>query len=570
MIRIFFLIGFGLISSIYKAQTLLPIPDTLTGPNFVLNMHKDSVQFFPGSISRTYAFNQYKYLGPTLIFNKGANVSITVNNQIGDTTTVHWHGIHLPAKWDGGPHTTILPAASWNPQFTVMDQAATYWYHPHLHMKTAEQAIKGATGLIIVRDPAEAALALPRKYGVDDIPLIIQSQQYDAQNQAMPTGMQDSTILVNGVRANYGYTVYANLPAQVVRLRLLNASGERAFNFGFTNNKQFKVIASDGGLLNAPVNTIRIRLAPGERVEVLLDLSGMNGQAIHLKSYASELPMGIQGGPTMPMPQGSPPMDSPLNGIDFNVLRINVVSPTGNPVTSIPAALANNTVYPQASSNATRTIRFTADSAMVMDGPFYFNDSSFNMMRIDYQIPVNNIEVWKLVNETMVAHPFHIHDVQFYIIDRNGSPPAPEESGRKDVVLVPPGDSLMFITRFEDFVDTIPYMYHCHILMHEDDGMMGQFTVINPPTGIKPDARNNAHLLFYPNPAGPILYVNPGGFSLEGAVLSIYNSLGARMYSLDKVGPGILEIHTAQLAIGLYTLELRNNSSVITHKFVKE
>jgi blue copper oxidase len=570
MIRFFLIAGFGLICSAYKAQTLLPVPDTLSGPNFVLNMHKDSVQLFPGSISKTFAFNQYRYLGPTLIFNKGANVSITVNNQIGDTTTVHWHGIHLPAKWDGGPHTPILPSASWNPQFIVMDQAATYWYHPHLHMKTAEQAIKGAAGLILVRDPIEAALTLPRKYGVDDIPLIIQCQQYDAQNQAMPRGMQDSTILVNGARAAYGYTVYANLPAQVVRLRLLNASGERAFNFGFTGNKPFSMIASDGGLLNAPVNLTRIRLAPGERVEILLDLAGMNGQTIHLKSYASELPVGIQGGPTMPMPPGSPPMDSPLNGVDFEVLQINVVPQTANPVTAIPATLVSNVAYPTANVNATRTVRFTADSLMVMDGPFYFNDSTFNMMRIDYQIPVNSIEIWKLVNETMVAHPFHIHDVQFYILDRSGSPPAPEESGRKDVVLVPPGDSLMFITKFEDFTDTIPYMYHCHILMHEDDGMMGQFAVTNSPMGMNQDAKSNTRLLVYPNPAANVLHVAAKGFSLEGSSLNIYNSLGARIYSANKISAGMLQISTSPFAAGLYTLEIRTNFTIITQKFVKE
>ncbi len=560
----------GLITLVCKAQTQLPVPDTLVGPNFVLTMHKDSVQFFPGAISKTYAFNQYKYLGPTLIFNKGSNVNITVNNQVGDTTTVHWHGIHLPSKWDGGPHTPIMPSASWNPQFTVMDHAATYWYHPHMHMKTAEQAIKGAAGLIIVRDPLEAALNLPRKYGVDDIPLIVQCQQYDAQNQAMPLGMQDSTILVNGARGTYGYTVYANLPAQVVRMRILNASGERTFNFGFTANKQFSIIASDGGLLNSPVTATRIRLAPGERAEILINLSGMNGQTLHLKSFASELPIGIQGGPTMPMPPNSPPMDSPLNGIDFNVMQINVGPQTANPVTSIPAVLANNVVYPQASANVTRTIRFTADSLMVMDGPFYFNDSSFNMMRIDYEIPLNSVEIWKLVNETMVAHPFHIHDVQFYVIDRSGNPPAPEESGRKDVVLVPPGDSLMFITKFEDFVDTIPYMYHCHILMHEDDGMMGQFVVTNSTTGIKQYSQNNNRVLVYPNPSSGILNIVSKEISIEGAALAIYNVLGEKVYFMEKIGSSSCQINTSQLVSGLYTLELKNNSTILTHKFIKE
>ncbi|MBN8693117.1 MAG: multicopper oxidase domain-containing protein [Bacteroidetes bacterium] len=561
----------GLLCINVAAQTTqLVIPDTLIGPSYTLNMHKDSVQFFPGNKSQTYAFNSFSYLGPTLIFNKGANVNITVNNQIGDTTTVHWHGIHLPSKWDGGPHTPILPSASWNPTFTVMDNAATYWYHPHLHMKTAEQAIKGAAGLIIVRDPIEAALNLPRKYGVDDFPLVIQCQQYDSANQAMPLGMQDSTILINGARANYGYTVYANCPAQIVRMRILNASGERTFNFGFTANKQFKIIASDGGLLNAPVNTTRLRLAPGERAEILLDLNGMNGQTIYLMSYASELPMGIQGGPTMPMPSG-PPMDSPLNGIDFNIMQINVVPQTASPVTTIPATLTTNNPYPTGSANVTRTIRFTADSAMVMDGPFYFNDSTFNMMRIDYEIPLNNIEIWKLVNETMVAHPFHIHDVQFFLFDRNGSTPPAEELGRKDVVLVPPGDSVMFITKFEDFADTIiPFMYHCHILMHEDDGMMGQFIVKPNLTSVNEIALNDLSIKIYPNPVKDILFLNIEQLSNPKPVeVKVYNSIGKLVYQTDIKDTNTV-IDIGQWSGGLYLIEIQQEGSRAFKKIIVE
>ena len=553
-----------------KGQTQLFIPDTIVGPNYNLTMHQDSVQFFPfGKKSHTFAFNANKYLGPTLIFNKGSNVNILVNNQIGDTTTVHWHGIHLPSKWDGGPHTPIFPNGLWNPQFTVMDNAATYWYHPHFHMKTAKQAIKGAAGLIIVRDPIEATLALPRKYGVDDFPIIVQSQQYDSLNQAMPLGMQDSTILVNGGRANYGYTVSANFPAQMVRMRLLNASGERTFNFGFTANKSFKIIASDGGLLNNPVNVTRIRLSPGERAEILVDLNGMNGQTIYLMSYASELQMGIQGGPTMPMPIGSPPMDSPLNGVNFNILKIVVVPQTVSPITTIPSSLTVNTHYLTSQANITRVVRFTADSLMVMDGPFYFNDSTFNMMRIDYEIPLNNIEIWKLVNETMVGHPFHIHDVQFYLIDRNGNLPSLEESGRKDVVFIPPGDSVMFITKFEHFTDTIiPFMYHCHILMHEDAGMMGQFVVKPIITNVKQFNINNTSFYIYPNPAKD--YVNIKINEINNSQLfhvKVYDVFGKTVFE-SELNLLMNEIKTSNWSRGLYTIEITQNQNSIHEKLI--
>lgn len=556
MKNLFFILGLlGAVTA--NSQTALAIPDTIAGPNYSLTMHQDSVQFFPGKKSYTYAFNQYSYLGPTLIFNKGTNINITVNNQIDDTTTVHWHGIHLPAMMDGGPHTPIMPGVTWNPQFTVMDHAATYWYHPHLHMKTAVQAIKGAAGLIIVRDPQEAALNLPRTYGKDDFPIVVQCQQYDSTNQAMPLGMNDSTILVNGARANYGHSVYGDFPAQIVRMRILNASGERAFNFGFSGNKQFYQIASDGGLLDTPYLTTRVRLAPGERAEILLDLTGLNGQLLYLMSYASELPMGTQGGPTMPMPPWSSPMDSPLNGVDFNVMQINVIAPLANPVTTIPSALVTNTPYSVFQANTSRTIRFSADSIMVMDGPFYFNGNSFDMMRVDYEIPLNNTEIWTLVNETMVAHPFHIHDVQFYVLDRGGNPPGPEEMGRKDVVLVPPQDSVIFITKFEDFADSLtPYMYHCHILMHEDAGMMGQFVVKPLATGIK-EMSSSKNISIFPNPATHTIYLKLKEWNGKVSAVKILDISGKEIFRSNSADETI-KLNVESWAKGIYLLELTN------------
>ncbi len=552
-----------------NAQTQLYIPDTISGTSINLLMHKDSVQFVPGNKTKTFGFNSNKYLGPTIILNNGSNVNITVNNQIGDTTSVHWHGLHVAPTNDGGPHTMIMPNMMWNPGFTVLDKASTYWYHPHFHGKTAMHVMKGAAGMIIVRDLEEAALVLPRKYGVDDIPLIIQTQQFDSVNQIMHRGMEDSLVLVNGARANYGNSVFANLPAQVVRLRLLNASGERTFNFGFTANRQFKIIGSDGGLLNAPVTTDRIRLAPGERSEILVDLTGMNGQSFYFMCYGSELPSGIQGGPTMPMPPGSPPMDSPLNGNDFNIMQINVVAQTMNPVTTIPSTLVSVIPYLASQASTIRKIDFTADSAMVMDGPFYFNDSTFNMERIDYHIPINSIEIWQLTNQTMVAHPFHIHDIQFYILDRNGLPPSLEESGRKDVVLLAPGDTVRFITKFEDFADTLtPYMFHCHILMHEDDGMMGQFVVRPNVTGINEDKLNNANVTIYPNPASSILNISMEGIdNLFPTEIKVYDILGKIVFA-ETSTKNKIAINSSHWNSGLYTISIQQNKSSLHKKII--
>jgi blue copper oxidase len=553
------------LSSNAIAQHLLYIPDTLSGTSFNLTVHKDSVQFFPGIITQTFGINANNYMGPTLILKKGDSVSLMVNNEMGDTTTMHWHGLHIAPKNDGGPSTMIMHGMSWNPKFVVRNNAATYWYHPHMMAKTAAQAIKGDVGLIIIRDNAEAALQLPRKYGVDDFPIVVQSVELDNSNQFMPIGMVDSVILVNGTIAPY-----ISMPSQIVRLRLLNGSGERTLNFGFSANKAFYVIGNDNGLLPTPVSTTRIRLSPGERAELLLDISGLGGQTIYLKSYGSELPMGVQGGPTMPMPASSPPMNSSLNGVDFNILRINIGNQTATPVTVIPSTLIADNPYPESSANTVRTINMTADSLTVMDGLFYFNDSSFNMMRVDYRIPLNNVEIWKLTNQTMVAHPFHIHDVHFYILDRDGNAPAPVERGRKDVLLIQPNETVRFITKFDDFADTTtPYMYHCHILMHEDDGMMGQFVVGRNYTSVEHIAPLKEAIAIYPNPATTSINLQlEGNAATENATVVIYDAMGKKVYTGSFVKN--VNLNTSKWAKGIYIVSVHLKNETIHKRFIIE
>jgi bilirubin oxidase len=384
--------------------------------------------------------------------------------------------------------------------------------------------------------------------------------------------MEDSTLLVNGARANYGHSVYGNFPAQVVRMRILNASGERCFNFGFTGNKQFYQIASDGGLLNTPVLSTRVMLAPGERAEILINLTGMNGQTLYLMSYASEIATGVQGGPTMPMPVGSPPMDSPLNGVNFNILQINVSPQTTNPILTIPLSLVTNTPYTIGQANITRTINMTAITMMSMDGPFYFNGLSFDMMRIDYKIPLDNIEIWSLTNSTMVAHPFHIHDVQFYVLDRDGNLPPLNERGRKDVVLINPNETVRFITKFEDFADSLnPYMYHCHVLMHEDDGMMGQF-VVKPASGvgIKNFQLNDVTIKVYPNPAKDRVNIDVNEIDQTQPLhLTIYDVLGKTIY-FSSLSQMLNSIDVSQWSKGVYTINLSQNQNSIYKKIIIE
>lgn len=189
------------------------------------------------------------------------------------------------------------------------------------------------------------------------------------------------------------------------------------------------------------------------------------------------------------------------------------------------------------------------------------------MKRIDYRIPINNIEIWQLTNQTMVAHPFHIHDVQFYILSRNGLPPALEESGRKDIVLLAPGDTVRFITKFEDFADSLtPYMFHCHILMHEDDGMMGQFVVVPNNVGIKENKNETNLIRVYPNPSTNLVTID---FNvLEVNLISVFNSLGELVFQENNPNANSFQINTTKWSRGIYSIQVNTKDEILNKKII--
>lgn len=482
------------------SQNPLFIPDTLTGAAIDLSFQEGEVEFFDGFVTSTFGYNQ-DILGPTLILEKGNDVVINVTNQLTEPTTLHWHGLHVSADNDGGPHTVIGAGETWSPSFTVLDNAATYWYHPHLHERTEWHVTKGGAGFIIVRDDEEAQLDLPRTYGLDDFPIAIQSKAFDENNQVVQQTAADDVMLINGT-----IDAFLDVPAQVVRLRLLNGSTERVYNLGIEGNIEFYQIATDGGLLDAPVFLTRLMLSPGERAEILINMTAREGESFSIMSFASEMSNGIYGATRPGGGQMStiPGYDSnDLNGSDFKILQLNVVTQNANPVTEMPAALITNTPYSESEVMTTRSLTFRAEVGgpqNALTGPFVINGASFDLEVINYEIPLNNTEIWQLTNMTAIAHPFHIHDVQFYILDVNSVAPPANMKGRKDVVLVPPmGSTVRFITRFDDHANSeVPYMYHCHMLSHEDDGMMGQYVVFDNASGT--NDQSEVGIDTYPNP----------------------------------------------------------------------
>ncbi|RLD31133.1 MAG: bilirubin oxidase [Bacteroidetes bacterium] len=563
-----FLIGINLLN----AQNQVAIPDTLSGTQFDLSLQSGTVQFYPGQISNTMGING-NILGPTLIMNKGDMVNILVDNQLSETTTIHWHGMHVSASNDGGPHTTIEPSEVWNPSFTVFDRAATYWYHPHLHEKTNEHVSKGIAGFIIVRDEDEAALDLPRTYGVDDFPLVIQTKDFDENNQIVTPSNADDVLMVNAT-----IDPMLDVPAQVVRFRLLNGSSQRVFNLGLSGNQTFYQIGSDDGLLSETNAVSRLRLAPGERVEVLIDLTAMQGQSLSLMSFAAELANGIYGASNpgiMPIMILNGYNPNPLNGTNFTILEMNVVATTNNPVMSIPGELVEVNPIPESLADITRTLIFTPEQAgpNSLNGKFYINGTSFDMDIINYSIAINNIEIWTITNQSPIAHPFHIHDVHFYVLDRNGNPPPPGEQGRKDVILVPAMETVRFITQFTDFAnDEVPYMYHCHMLTHEDDGMMGQFEVVDNPSGIAQGIKDRNNIKIYPNPvSGDEVKVLIPGKVKNVEYYELYTATGNMIIHkpLGSIQQEIL-LDLSNVKPGTYILIVKTSNEVYTESIIKK
>ncbi|MEI8280624.1 MAG: multicopper oxidase domain-containing protein, partial [Bacteroidota bacterium] len=324
-------------NSSFAQYNTLVIPDTLSGTTFNLNIRDTFKQFLPGNQTITGGING-NFWGPTLIFKQGDTVHMNVHSYMNDSTTLHWHGMHLPAVMDGGPHQIIPPGTVWQPYWLVKNQAATYWYHPHLHQMSEQQMTSGLGGFIIVRDALEAALALPRTYGVDDIPLALTSRNFDASNAFLCcTRAYGDTAMVNGT-LHPQFT----LPKQFVRLRILNAEMERGYNLGFSDNRTFYIIGNDGGLLNAPVSTTRVKLLVGERAEIMVDLSSdALSSSIDLVAYNANQEFGFGGGE----PNSTGNFGSLLNNRNFNVLHIVVGATTSAPITSVPTTLVNNTYY---------------------------------------------------------------------------------------------------------------------------------------------------------------------------------------------------------------------------------
>ncbi|SCC94313.1 Multicopper oxidase type 3 [Thiomonas sp. X19] len=484
----------------------LPIPPQLQGQleadgslAYALRMAPGRTALLAGVQTPTWGYNG-AYLGPALRVPQGKPVRITLRNDLDQTTTTHWHGAHVPGRMDGGPQSLIAPGQSLDDTFTLNQPGATLWYHPHPDGRTGAHVYAGLAGLLLLDDGVDKSLGLPHTWGVDDIPVVLQDRRVAADGTLLymtsmmdRMGMKGDRFLVNGCEQPY-----VQVPAQWVRLRVLNGSNARVYNLAFADDHGFQVIAGDAGLLAHPVEMRSLLLAPGERAEMLLDLRRLQGKTLILRSNSGTVVPGLS----------SMPMDADaFDHQGFDLLQLRVMAPNARPG-RLPVKLASMPVL--RADAPLRRFSLQGMGAMMAGGGmagmmggmmgrqtgsentgpggmslgvgmqhlFSINHQFMNMAVINQRVRLGSTEIWEVSNDAAMAHPFHVHGTSFQILSRDGMAPPEHERGWKDVVFVLRDQTVRLIARFDQPAgQDHPFMYHCHILEHEDNGMMGQLTV---------------------------------------------------------------------------------------------
>lgn len=436
-------------------------------------------EFVPGAPSPTLGFNQ-PYLGPVIRIRPGTEVAASVVNHTEVPISVHWHGLLVRGDRDGGPHQPIDPGETWRPVLPIAQPPATLWYHTHLHGETASRVYAGLAGVLIVDDGNDTDRGLPSTFGVDDLVLVLQDKRFDAGGAAvyrpddadLMHGFLGEAVMVNGQLGSR-----FPVPQGIVRLRLVNGANARNFDLSFSDRRPFALIATDQGYLPKPQTLDRIRLTPGERVELLVDFaSGVETTLVSAphEETGGTMQMGDMMHDMFPLPET---FTAP-----FAVVALAVDPALPARVRTIPSAL-DAADAPNPEPAATR--RFVLNDMGAMMGgmghgghsamTFGINGQPFDMNRLDAETALGATERW-IISGEMMGHPFHIHGVRFRVLSENGEPPRVENSGWKDTVFVE-GETELLV-RFEHPAPaSSPFMLHCHILEHEDLGMMGQFTV---------------------------------------------------------------------------------------------
>ena len=445
-------------------SSALSFPDVLTS-NFSLTAKSNSANLLNSQPSSVLGYST-SMLGPTLKADRNESVTVQFQNSLSEETNVHWHGLLVPAAMDGHPKNIVQSGGSFNFNYTINQRAGTYWYHPHPHGKTARQVAMGLAGLFIVTDDEEKVLNLPS--GDQELVLVIQDKRiengqltYSPTMNEIMTGYTGEYILVNGINSPFH-----NVATRFYRIRVLNGSTARVYNLALSDNQSFQVIGADGGLLNHPTTVNTLLLGPGERADILVNFNNYTvGKEIYLTSK---------------------PFDGGAQGQqEFRIMKF-VVSQQVTDTFTIPSILSIIPPISTGTVSKTRTIKIdgmmegmSGAHGSMGGGMHTINNKVYDLNRIDETVQAGAVEIWEFDNSSGdEIHPMHIHGVQFQVIERTGGRGSliATEGGWKDTVLLMSGEKVKVIMTFPQ--EKGMFVFHCHNLEHEDDGMMLNFEVI--------------------------------------------------------------------------------------------
>ena len=479
---------------------------------------------------------------PLVIRTKRGNaMTLNLNNQLDADSTIHWHGFKIPAIMDGGPDVPVASNTTKAYTFTMNQPAAPLWFHPHPDMQTGKQVYMGLAGVYLLEDDITKTLESNNELpsGARDVTLLVQDRRFATESNGVrelqyktmqmdSDGMLGDTILVNG-----SVVPKHEVDTAQYRFRLYNVSNARNYDFAFNDKRTFKIVATDGGLLNEPVEVDHITLGAAERVEIVVDFSqdavgskvmmvsqptkgdmmsmmggnnsGTNGNGM------SGMGSGMNGNNSGANGNGMSGMGSGMNGNNSGmnttnngmggmdgmagsgqglvIMRFDVTASVTDNVTlysQLPTTAEIATrIDPTTASNANAPRQFvmsmsrgnSGNNGGGMNMSFVINGKAFDANRVDEFIDAGATEIWEIKNASPMAHPFHAHAIQYQILERNGVAATGTDLGWKDTFLVQPGKTVKIIAKFDPTINVGDYMYHCHILEHEDAGMMGYFRV---------------------------------------------------------------------------------------------
>ncbi len=436
----------------------LLFPPVNTNANVSIGINEACVQILDGPCTNMWTYGG-TYPGLTIRRPTGQSTYVTFTNNLGPAAgemTVHNHGNHSTADNDGQPDTLLIPMGG-SRTYTYEgieegnnQRGKMQFYHDHRMDVTGRNVWMGLAGLYIVDDPADPS-TLPS--GEFDLPLAIADRQFDLKNQIPyvfnPNGVTGDKFLVNGV-----YQPYLEVGDRKYRFRILNASNFRTYFLELSSGDSFIQIGTESGLLPVPVTRAGMRIGPAERMDVVVNFAGQLGQNIYLVD-------GLTGTQLLEF------------RVTQDVTDDSVVPATLRPLPDI------------GEPSVTRNWSFDQTA-----GHWTINGLRFDPSRVDARPVLGTTEKWVFTNPTGQAHTVHIHDVSQQCLSRNGGACYPYEA-LKETWYLAPGEVLEVKLKFTDHVGM--YMLHCHMMEHEDDGMMTQFEVVlraNPTPRPRPSPRS--------------------------------------------------------------------------------